>query len=351
MPHRYFTLYLAILSALLIFTTVLGIAMGSTDIPWSIVTRVLINKLLSTEWVNLVNIDESQQIIIWLLRTPRVIIAALVGIALAIAGVQMQGLFQNPLASPDIIGTSAGGALGAVLALATGLANQSLWYLPLLAVGGAFTTLLMLYGLTVRQGNLSVTTLLLAGVALNAFIGALTTALITWSWLEYEATRTMIFWLLGGLDSRTWSHVWIALPGVTIATIIAWWYARDLDLLLLGEETAYSLGVAVEPVKLLLLFNTALLTGIAVAMSGVIGFVGLIIPHIIRLLVGPTHRYLIPLAALFGANFMITIDLLARTLHPPQEIRLGILTALLGSPFFLFLLLRQTRVRTHLTHR
>lgn len=153
----------------------------------------------------------------------------------------------------------------------------------------------------------------------------------------------MIFWLLGGLDSRTWSHVWIALPGVTLGTAMAWWYARDLDLLLLGEEIAYSLGVAVEPVKLLLLFNTALLTGIAVAMSGIVGFVGLIIPHIIRLWIGPTHRYLIPLAALLGAIFMINIDLLARTLHPPQEIRLGILTALLGAPFFLFLLLRQSR--------
>lgn len=169
MSHHYFTLYLAILAVLLIFIIVLGIAMGSTSIPWSIVIRVLISKLLTSEWVNLVNIDESQQIIIWLLRTPRVIVAALVGIALAIAGVQMQGLFQNPLASPDIIGTSAGGALGAVIALATGLANQSLWYLPLLAVGGALTTLLMLYGLTVRQGNLSMTTLLLAGVALKRF--------------------------------------------------------------------------------------------------------------------------------------------------------------------------------------
>ncbi|HAI69914.1 MAG TPA: iron ABC transporter [Gammaproteobacteria bacterium] len=336
-------LYFLLLPVLLILSALLGIAIGSTDIPISIVLRVLASKVLPTDWVMINDIMPSQQVIIWLIRTPRVVIAALVGAALAIAGVQMQGLFQNPLASPDIVGTSSGGAFGAVIALAMGLASYSLFYLPVFAFFGAFLALFTVYALATRRGNTPVATLLLAGVALNALIGAMISYVITLVWLEYDIAREIIFWLMGGLDSRTWIHVGIALPGILLGTLIALLYTRELDILLMGQETAYSLGVEVEPVKRIILTSTALLTGTAVAVSGIVGFVGLIIPHIVRLLIGPKHRYLVPASALMGATFLILADLLARTLHRPEEIRLGILTAAFGAPFFLYLLLRHQR--------
>ncbi|MDM8559360.1 iron chelate uptake ABC transporter family permease subunit [Candidatus Parabeggiatoa sp. HSG14] len=336
-------IYFFFLSFLLILSSILGIAIGSTDIPIDVVLRVLASKILPTSWIPMDDVSKPQEVIVWLIRTPRVIIAALVGAALAMAGAQMQGLFQNPLASPGIIGTSSGAALGAVIGLATGLASRSIFYIPIFAFMGAFLAVFIVYVLATRRGNTPVATLLLAGVALNALIGAMTSFVITIAWTEYEVAREIVFWLMGGLDSRTWLHVWIALPGILIGSIIALFYTRELDILLMGQETAYSLGVEVEQVKRVILTGSALLTGAAVAVSGVIGFVGLIIPHIVRLMIGPRHRYLIPACAFTGATFLILADLLARTLHRPEEIRLGILTALFGAPFFLFLLLRHRR--------
>lgn len=335
--------YFLVITILLIFSVIISIALGSTSIALDVVVRVLLSYILPTGWVDVSSIDEAQKAIVWLLRTPRVFVAALVGAALATAGVQMQGLFKNPLASPDIVGTSAGGALGAVLALVTGLAAHSLFYLPVFSFIGAFIALFAVYFISTRHGRTPIATLLLAGVALSALIGAATSFLITVTWVRYEVAQEVLFWLLGGLDNRTWAHFWLAFPCIAIGTGICLFYTRDLDLLLTGEETAASLGVEVEHVKRVVLTSAALLTGTAVAVSGVIGFVGLIVPHIVRLIVGPTHRRLIPASMLTGATFLILADLLARTLHRPEEIRLGIITAAFGAPFFLHLLLRHRR--------
>jgi iron complex transport system permease protein len=338
---NHLNLYFLTMTLLLIIAGLLGIAIGSTEIPIEVVGRVLVSKLLPTAWGTPDN--DSQAVVIWLIRTPRVLVAALVGAALAIAGTQMQGLFQNPLASPDLLGSSSGGALGAVIALATGLATHSVYYIPLFASIGAWLALVIVYLLARQRGQTPVTTLLLAGVALNALLGAMTALIITLSSVPAEMSREIIFWLIGGLDSRTWTHVWIILPFVLSGGLMALFYTRDLDILLLGEETAYSLGVEVAQVTRVILISTALLTGAAVAVSGVVGFVGLIIPHIVRLLIGPKHRSLIPASALLGATFLILADLLARIIHRPEEVRLGILTAVFGAPFFLYLLLRQHR--------
>ncbi|HHB93431.1 MAG TPA: iron ABC transporter permease [Thioploca sp.] len=327
---------------LLILVSILGISIGSVDIPINIVLRILMAKILP--WIDTSNITEAQQVIVWLIRVPRVLIAALVGAALAIAGTQMQGLFQNPLASPGIIGTSSGGALGSVIALASGLASYSMFYIPIFASVGALLALFIVYILATQNGKTPVAVLLLAGIALNALIAAMTSFIITVAWVEYDIAREIVFWLMGGLDNRTWSHVWIALPGILIGGIIAIAYIRELDILLMGQETAYSLGIEVEKVQWIILFGTGLLTGTAVAVSGVIGFVGLIIPHMVRLFVGPKHRYLIPLSAIIGAVFLILVDLLARTITSPTEIRLGILTAGFGAPFFLYLLRKHSQL-------
>ncbi|MFK5969811.1 MAG: iron chelate uptake ABC transporter family permease subunit [Candidatus Marithrix sp.] len=327
---------------LLILASILGISIGSVDIPIDIVLRILVAKILP--WIDTSDITEVQQVIIWLIRVPRVLVAALVGAALAIAGTQMQGLFQNPLASPGIIGTSSGGALGAVIALASGLASYSMFYIPIFASGGALLALFIVYILATQNGKTPVAVLLLAGIALNALIAAMTSFIITVAWVEHDIAREIVFWLMGGLDNRTWSHVWIALPGILIGSIIAMAYIRELDILLMGQETAYSLGIEVEKVQWIILFGTGLLTGTAVAVSGVVGFVGLIIPHMVRLFVGPKHRYLIPLSAVIGAIFLILVDLLARTISSPTEIRLGILTAVFGAPFFLYLLRKHSQL-------
>jgi iron complex transport system permease protein len=255
----------------------------------------------------------------------------------------MQGLFQNPLASPDVVATSAGGALGAVISLITGLAQRSIVWLPLFAFLGALASLVTVYALTTRRGRTPVAMLLLAGVAINTLLAAVTQFLVTLHWVRYEVAQEVLFWMLGGLDSRTWTHVWMAAPPILVGLSVSIVLARDLDLFLSGEETAASLGVEIEPVKRSVLVVAALLTGTSVAVSGVVGFVGLIVPHAVRLVVGPSHRRVIPASALAGATFLIAADVVARTVHRPEEISLGVITACCGAPFFLWLLGRYRR--------
>jgi iron complex transport system permease protein len=335
--------YFAIVTALLFVAFIAGIAIGSSPVPAAIVARVLAFHSLPHGWIDVSDIAEPQQIIVWLIRTPRVIVAALVGGGLAVAGAQMQGLFRNPLASPDVIGASFGGVLGAVLAIATGLAMRSIFYLPLMSFAGALIALFLVYAIATRHGRTPFSTLLLTGVAFNALIGAITSFVISLQWVRWEVAQEILFWVMGGLDSRTWKHVWLSLPCILVGLIVAFVYSRDLDVLLLGEEMALAVGTEVEKLKRIILTSSALLTGAAVAVSGMIGFVGLIIPHMVRLIIGPRHRYLLPASALTGAAFLIFMDILARTVSRPEEIRLGIVTAILGAPFFLYLLLRRHR--------
>jgi len=335
--------YFATVTILLCVGFIAGIAIGSSPVPAAIAARVLASHSLPHGWIDVSDVAEPQQIIVWLIRTPRVIVAALVGAGLAVAGAQMQGLFRNPLASPDVIGSSSGGVLGAVLALATGLAMRSPFYLPLMSFAGALLALFLVYAIATRHGRTPVSTLLLTGVAFNALIGAITSFVISLQWVRWEVAQETLFWMMGGLDSRTWKHVWLSLPCILIGLVVAFVYSRDLDVLLLGEETASAVGAEVEKLKRVVLTSAALLTGAAVSVSGLIGFVGLVIPHIVRLIIGPRHRYLLPASALTGAAFLIFMDILARTVHRPEEIRLGIVTAILGAPFFLYLLLRHYR--------
>jgi iron complex transport system permease protein len=333
-PSLYFITILVLLSVSL----VAAIAVGSVNISSYKVINILLSTFLPLDPGS---ISESEKVIIIGIRAPRVIVAALVGAALAIAGTQMQGLFQNPLASPDIIGTSSGGALGAIIALATGLAIHSEFYLPLFSFICSVAVIFTVYAISTSGGKTPVATLLLVGLAFNALIGSVISFLITLTWIDIEVTQQIIFWLLGGLDNRTWTHVAIALPGLLIGVVVSFFYTRELDLLLLGEETASSLGVDVESVKRIVLTTAALLTGTAVAVSGIIGFVGLVIPHICRIVVGPRHAILLPASALTGSFFIIVADLIARTIISPQELRLGIITSLFGAPFFLYLLVRR----------
>ena len=341
--HRTTARMFGLLFALLLCSILTGISLGSIGMAPATVATVLAANVLPHGWIDSSHVSEADRVVVWLIRTPRVLVAALVGAGLALAGAQMQGLFRDPLASPDLVGSSAGGAFGAVLAIACGLATRSLWYVPLLAFLSAMAALFAVYAIATQRGRTPVTTLLLAGVALSALIGAATSLVISLQFVNYQVAQEIVFWLMGGLDSRTWIHVGMVAPCVALGALIAFAVMRELDVLLLGEESAIALGVNVEHIKRTVLTSAALLTGAAVAVSGVIGFVGLVVPHMVRLVIGPAHRRLLPASALAGASFVILADVLARLVMRPEELRLSIITAAFGAPFFLYLLLTRKR--------
>ncbi len=271
-------------------------------------------------------------------RLPRVLVALLVGAGLALAGAVMQGLFRNPMASPDVLGVSAGGSLGAVLAIATGLADLRLEALPLFALAGSLAAALVVYAIATGRGSTSLLFLILAGLAVSSLLNGLISGVLLLA-REQEVSR-FIFWTMGGLDGRRWVHVQMTLLVAVPCGAVLLASSRELNLLMLGEEGAHALGLRVETAKRVLLGVAALLTGAAVAVSGTIGFVGLLVPHLLRLLVGPDHRRLLPASAAGGALFLVLCDLIARTVLAPFELRVGIVTALIGSPYLLFLILR-----------
>jgi iron complex transport system permease protein len=275
------------------------------------------------------------------IRLPRVVAAILVGAALSLGGAVMQGLFRNPMASPDILGVSTGGSLGAVIAITTGLFGFNVHFLPLLAVVGALLAASLIYLISRYRGRTSLLFVVLAGLAVSSLFNGMVSAILLFA-RHYEVSQ-FIFWTMGGLDGRTWRQVTLPLPVLLPAMAALFFFARDLNLFALGEEGAHALGMRVERTKRLLLAVTAVLTGVAISISGPVGFVGLLVPHLFRMLVGPDHRVLLPVSALGGALFLVLSDLVGRVIVPPFEIRVGIITALLGSPYFLYLIVRYQR--------
>ncbi len=328
----------AVLGGLVLLTSLISLSLGPVDIPVEHVAAIV----LSFVGLDVAEVGRTEQLVIEQIRLPRILVGAFVGMALAVAGATMQGLFRNPMADPGIIGVSAGGALGAVIAIATGLTGLFFLALPSFAFVGAVAATFLVYGIAAVGGHFSMATLLLAGVAVNAFLGAVISAIIILL-PDNEALREILFWLAGGLDSRAWEHVHISAPLIVGATVVILLRARDLNLLMLGDDEAQALGVRVGVTRVVLLAAAALATGAAVAVSGTIAFVGLVTPHILRLVLGPDHRVLIPLSAVAGAVFVVVADTFARTIIQPAEFRVGVLTAFVGAPFFVLLLIRNKR--------
>ena len=331
--------FFAIGGALLALSALLGIAIGTTPISWRIMLEVIGAHLTPFEGT----FNQTEDFIVWSIRLPRVLVGMLSGGSLAVAGAAMQGLFRNPLADPGVIGTSAGAACGAVFVFITGLAAQSALWVPLAGFGGAFGAVFLVYALATRGGKTPVATLVLAGIACGAFFNAMTSLLISISFSEWQVASQVMFWMMGGLDSRTWVHVWISLPFTLTGSALILAHSRPLDLMLMGEESARSLGADVEATKRTVLVGAALVTAASVAVSGVLAFVGLVVPHIVRLILGPAHRRLLPASMLVGAGFLVACDIVARTVYAPSEVRLGIVTAAFGAPFFLWLLYTRRR--------
>jgi len=280
------------------------------------------------------DVPETEQVIVGELRLPRILLAAVVGFALATAGTVMQGFFRNPMADPSIIGVSSGAAVGAVATIALPLAVP--FGLQAAAFVGGLVTAFAVYLIATENGRTPVATLLLAGVAIQAFLSAVISYLLLQAG---ESLEEALLWLMGNLRNTTWAEVEATLPLAVLLFVGLLAYARDMNVLLLGEEDAHALGIEVQRTKQLLLTGSAVITAAAVAVAGVIGFVGLIVPHMMRLLVGPDHRILLPTSALAGATFLVLADTVARS--GTTVVPVGIVTAAVGAPFFLFLLRRR----------
>jgi iron complex transport system permease protein len=324
----------------LIIIIALATSIGSVHVPLGTTFSILADKLpfvdITPTW------QDTTSTIILDVRLPRILLAGLVGAALAIAGATYQGLFRNPLADPYLIGVAQGASLGAVI----GFLLPAAWNLtgigviPIFAFIGAIVATVIVYLLARRGKSLPVTTLILAGVALSALLSSIVSYLIISSG---DKLHSIIFWMMGSFSGSDWSQVLIVLPYVAVGTAVIVIFARLLNVMQLDEEQAQQLGVNVESFKLILLGAATLITAASVSFVGTIGFVGIIIPHTVRLIWGADHRFLLPLAILTGAIFMIITDLIARTVLAPTEIPIGVITAVCGAPFFLYLLRRRKR--------
>ncbi|WP_407562635.1 FecCD family ABC transporter permease [Streptomyces sp. 184] len=332
------TVLTAALAAALLAAAVLAAGVGAYHIsPGDVLSSTAHRLHLGGD--SLGRVGES---VLWNVRLPRVVLALLVGASLGCAGALMQGVFGNPLAEPGVIGISMGAAVGAVAAIALGIDVLGNWTVSAFAFVSGLATVLVVYALSRSGGRTEVVTLILTGIAVNAFAGALIGLFIFFA--DNAQVTQITFWQLGSLSQATWPKVLAVLPCAVVGLTVAPLYARKLDLLALGERPARHLGVDVERLRIVLVLVVALLTAAAVAVAGVITFVGLLVPHLLRMAAGPGHRFLVPGSALGGALVLVVADLAARTVAEPAELPLGVLTALVGSPFF-FWLLRRTRRR------
>lgn len=330
-PRRAWQWLTPVLVVVLLGAVVLGVAVGAVPVPLAQVAGALLGQ----------PVPEPFGLIIWELRLPRVALIALAGAALAASGAAYQGLFRNPLADPYLVGVASGAGLGATVMLALGLgATLGLLAVPLGAFVGGVGVVLLVLALA-RQGvRPSVSTILLAGVAIGALTNALTTL---WMLRSPDGLRRAFGWLLGGYAGGGWWPVWAVLPYVVVGLAVVLWQARALNLLQLEEEQAAQLGLNVAWATYSLIAAATLMTAAAVSFAGLIGFVGLVVPHALRTLGGPDYRWLVPLSALGGAGFLVLADVVARTVLAPQELPLGLITALIGAPVFVLLLLRLNR--------
>lgn len=307
----------------------LGVSVGSVKVP------------ISTLWNT--GADEIATNIVWKIRMPRVVLAGLVGASLAIAGAAFQGLLKNPLADPYTLGVSSGASVGAVATLFFGISVPFLgiFTLPVFSMIGALVTMLLVITFAkLVDRAMKMETIILTGIIFSSFLGSVISLMIA---LTGEELRQIIGWLLGSVSMRGWSFVQMSLPFVIIGTLLLWLNRRELNAMLFGEERAKHLGVNVKQRKMMILIGGSMLTGTAVAVSGTIGFVGLVVPHMTRLLFGSDNRHVLPLSFINGAALLIVCDLVSRTIISPTELPIGVITAFIGAPVFAYIFFRQRK--------
>lgn len=316
-------------AAALLVAVWLGVSIGSVKIP------------ISTLWN--AGADATATNILWKIRMPRVVLAGLVGASLAISGAAFQGLLKNPLADPYTLGVSSGASVGAVMTLFFGISIPFLgtYTLPIFSMVGAALTMFLVLGFArLVDRAMRMETIILTGIIFGSFLGSVLSLMIA---LTGEELRQIIGWLLGSVSMRGWNYITMILPFVVVGSFMLWLNRRELNAMLFGEERAHHLGVNVKRRKFVILIGGSILTGSAVAVSGTIGFVGLVVPHMTRLLWGSDHRHLLTLSFMNGATLLIICDLIARTIISPTELPVGVITAFIGAPVFAFIFYKQRR--------
>lgn len=339
-PHKTIIFLLAII---LVFSIGLFATIGTANVSVLDTFRIIGSKLpILKRYIKSSHIPDSYRTIIWSIRLPRVLLGVLVGASLSTAGAAFQGMLRNPMADPYVLGISSGAALGASVSIVFNLHINLLGFstISIFAFIGGLITVFVVYNIAKVRQRVPITSLLLSGVAVGQFL----TAIISFLMVVYSRDMNkIIYWTLGSLAGKGWEPlIKISMP-VILSIIAMNFFARDLNIMLTGEESAHSLGVQVEKIKLYILILGTFMTSMVVSISGIIGFVGLIIPHIVRIIVGPDHRILLPSSGLIGGIFMIFADTIARTIISPIEIPVGIITALFGGPFFIYLLRKRKR--------
>lgn len=335
-PRRYRLLVL-MLGLALVLSCMASLAFGPAQVPLGRVADILGQRLFG--WQPAMAVSSGQDSIVWLIRVPRVLLGALVGAGLALVGSALQAVTRNPLADPHLLGVSSGAALGAVVVVLYLGEFIGLLSLPLAAFVGALASMLLVLGIASRGGRLESDRLLLAGVAVSFVMMATSNLLLFLG--DHHAATSVVFWMLGGLGLARWELLWLPALCLGVALVVLLGLARALNGLMAGEQSAVSLGLEPRRVRLLVFVCASLLTGVLVSLSGAIGFVGLMLPHIARFLVGAEHRRLLPVSALLGALFLVWVDVAARTLLAPQDLPIGIATAAVGGLFFVMLLRRR----------
>jgi len=338
--NKKFMVFAITLVLLLIVSMTLAVMIGSVSITPLHVWKVIFSKIsifsnsIEGDW------SRSQEIIIWQIRVPRVLLAAIVGAGLAVAGAAVQALVRNSIADPYILGISSGATVGATAVIILGaFAFLGIYALSVAAFLGSFIAMVLVFLLSRVGGRISIFRLLLAGMAVSFILSATSNFMLMMS-KEEGGIKAVMYWMLGSLAGAKWSNLFIPAFIFVIVFVLLWLHYRQLNLLLLGEEAAVTLGVNLQQFRIQLILLVSLLTGVLVAVSGSIGFVGLIIPHIVRLFVGSNYKYVIPISALLGAVFLVWADAIARVLIAPEEMPIGIITAFCGGPFFIWLLRR-----------
>lgn len=329
------------MGVLLILVSLFSLSWGQFDISFVQVLASLAHAA-GLPVLKDVAVTPEQEAVLWHIRFPRTFVGLMVGASLGASGTVMQGIFSNPLADPGIIGVSSGAAVGAVIAISLGLSEESMFFLPMFAFLGSLAAVSLTVMLSMRHGKIPVMMLLLAGVVVGMLLGAITAGILTV--ISEQKMQQYLFWTIGSLDYRRWEHVLLGVGPICIGLAVMLFMARHLNILVLGDVEARAVGMPVTRYRLVLLAVASMTTATGVCISGNIGFVGLIVPHMMRMIVGPDHRRLLPASILAGGMLLVFCDTLGRIVLDPIEIRVGIMTALLGTPYFLYLLRKNRRM-------
>ena len=330
-----FVIWLMVYAILAVVAT----SMGAANItPYDVLRAIIQSTPLIGKQLD-INIPDTHFLIIFMVRMPRIIMASLVGMGLAVVGATFQSLFKNPMADPHILGISSGAALGAALAMVIRLPSilASLSVVTVFSFMGAILTTVLVYFIAQVRGRLTTTNLLLAGSAVSFLMSAMISIIMVFN---QEDVNKIVFWMMGSFNASSWKNILIVAPIIMIGTVLIYLFHRDLNLMLIGDDHAKSLGVETEKLKHLMVISSSMIIAVSVSFSGIIGFVGFLVPHMVRIIFGPSNKLLIPFSALGGAIFLLLADTTARTIVSPAELPVGAVTALIGSPYFIYLFIK-----------